>query len=108
MIAIVNTGSGGGGSSIPAPTAGNMAVTTDETTGAFSIPANCLWVQIRNAGMVKDGDTESEATVGGEAWSVGRQEKYEAVWDAAAGEYLRLPAISGNGNGSRVFISYAL
>ena len=99
-------GSGSGGSGT-LPDAGTASITTSETVGAFSIPAGALWVQIRNAGMVEDGDLEVEATVAGQNWSVGRTERWDAVLDAPANEYKRLPAITGNGNGSRVFITYA-
>ena len=92
---------------ITPPVAGTLVVTTLETTGAFAIPAGCLWVNIRNAGFVQDGDLEEEATVDGSSWSVGREEKFEAFLDQVLGVYKRLPAIAGNGNGSRVFIAYS-
>lgn len=89
------------------PVAGTLAITTSETTGAFAIPAGCLWVKIRNAGFVQDGDLEEEATVAGSSWSVGREEVLTAFLDEVLGVYKRLPAIAGNGNGSRVLIAYA-
>ena len=99
-------GSGSGGSGT-LPDAATATVTTTETTGAFSIPAGALWIEIRNAGLVQSGDVEANATVAGQSWSPGREQRFEAVLDAAANEYKRLPAIAGNGNGSRVMISYA-
>lgn len=86
---------------------GTLSLTTTETTGAFNIPAGCVWVNIRNAGFVQTGDVEANATVAGSSWSPGREEKFEATRDSATGEFLTLPAIAGNGNGSRVFITYA-
>lgn len=100
-----SSGGGGGGGSI---SAGTLTTTTTETTGAFSIPAGASWIEIRNAGMVQPGDLEASATVSGQSWSPGRVERWEAVLDPALGEFKRLPAVSGNGNGSRLFISYAI
>lgn len=92
----------GGSSSSATPVApGSLSITTLETLGAFSVPAGTLWVEIRNAGLVQDGDAENNATVLGQSWSVGRVERWEAMYD----KYL--PAITGNANGSRVFITYA-
>jgi len=93
--------------SIDPDAAATLAITTSETTGAFSIPAGCVWVNIRNAGFVQSGDLEANATVSGASWSPGREERWEAYRDTATGEFLTLPAITGNGNGSRVFITYA-
>lgn len=92
---------------ITPPVAGTLNITTLETTGAFAIPAGCLWVKIRNAGFVQDGDLEEEATVAGSSWSVGREEVLTAFLDEVLSVYKRLPAIAGNGNGSRVFIAYS-
>ena len=64
---------------IEAPTEGALAITTSETTGAFSISAGARWVQIRNAGFVQDGDAEADATIQGQSWSPGREERWEAV-----------------------------
>lgn len=89
------------------PAAGTLAITTQETTGAFAIPAGCLWAKVRNAGFVQDGDLETEATVAGQSWSVGREEIFTAFLDEVNQVYLRLPAIAGDGNGSRIFIAYA-
>lgn len=93
---------------IEAPTEGALAITTSETTGAFSISAGARWVQIRNAGFVQDGDAEADATIQGQSWSPGREERWEAVLDQANNELLLLPAITGNGNGARLFITYAV
>ena len=89
------------------PAAGSTNVTSLETTGAFAIPAGCYWVRIRNAGFVQDGDQEEEATVNGQSWSVGREETFNAVFDESANVYKKLPAFNGNGNGSRIFYTYA-
>jgi hypothetical protein len=79
-----------------------------ETVGSFSIPANCYWIKIRNAGFVQDGDLETQATVAGVSWSVGHYEELTSIWDQINNVYKLLPAITGNGNGSRVFIAYAM
>lgn len=89
------------------PAAGTLTIETLETTGSFTIPAGCLWAKIRNAGFVQDGDLEVEITVDGQSWSVGREEILQAWLDEVAQVYKRLPEISGDGNGSRVFIAYA-
>lgn len=89
------------------PAAAELVVTTGETTGPVTIPAGALWIEIRNAGFVQDGDDEVAATVSGASWSVGRTERFEAMYDSASEEYKRLPEIEIDGNGSRVFYSYA-
>lgn len=92
---------------ITPPVAGSTTISTGETTGVFNIPAGCYWVRIRNAGFVRDGDLEEEATINGGSWSVGREEFFQATLDEVAGIYKKLPAIAINGNGSRVFYSYS-
>ena len=92
---------------ITPPTAGSTTISTGETTGVFNVPAGCYWVRIRNAGFVRDGDLEEEATINGGSWSVGREEFFQATLDEVAGVYKKLPAIAINGNGSRVFYSYS-
>ena len=87
--------------------AATLSITTTSTTGAFTIPAGALWANIRNAGFVEAGDLETDATVEGAPWSPGREEKWEAFRDTVTGELKTLPEITGNGNGSRVFITYA-
>lgn len=104
IVSIPPGGSGGGGT--PADP-GSLTITTLETLGAFSVPAGALWIEIRNAGLVQDGDAENDATVLGQDWSVGRVERWEAVYDTATNQFLSLPAVTGNANGSRVFITYA-
>jgi hypothetical protein len=93
---------------ITPPTESSLSITTIETTGAISVPAGARWAQIRNAGFVQDGDDEANATIQGQSWSPGREERWEAFLDQANNELLLLPAITGNGNGSRVFITYAI
>lgn len=107
MIVSIPPGGSGGGGGGTIPDAGTATITTLETTGAFSVPAGALWIEIRNAGIVQVGDLEANATVAGQSWSTGRVERWEAQLDAAANEYKYLPAVSGNGNGSRLFITYA-
>lgn len=104
MIIGINAGSGGGSGNTY--TDGSLAVTTLETTGAFSVPAGSVWLEIRNAGMVQPGDLEANATVNAVSWSPGRNEKWEARQNPVSLEYQLLPAVTGNGNGSRVMISY--
>lgn len=89
------------------PSAGNLTITTGETTGTFTIPAGAAWAKIRNAGFIKAGDLEADATILSATWSVGREEIFEAKLDESGAVYQKLPAISINGNGSRVFYSYA-
>lgn len=96
-----------GNVNITPPGSGTTTITTGETTSAFSIPAGCYWIRIRNAGFVQDGDLEVSATVGEVAWSVGREELLTATLDQASNVFKKLPALSGNGNGSRVFYSYS-
>jgi hypothetical protein len=107
IVSIPPGGSGSGGGGGTPATPGSLSLTTIETTGSFSVPAGALWVEIRNAGLVQPGDVEAEATVQGVSWSVGRVERWEAVLDTATNQFLYMPAITGNGNGSRVFITYA-
>lgn len=92
---------------IAPPVAGSTSLVTGETTGVFNVPADCYWVRIRNAGFVRDGDLEEEATINGGSWSVGREELFTATLDEVLGVYKKLPAIAINGNGSRVFYSYS-
>lgn len=92
---------------IAPPDASALTITSAETTGAFAIPAGALWIKIRNAGIVQDGDAEVSATIAGASWSVGREEMWEAMYDTAAQEYKRLPAVAGDGNGARIFYTYA-
>jgi hypothetical protein len=108
IVSIPGGSSGGGGGGGGSVTSGTLATTTIETTGAFSVPAGASWIEIRNAGMVQPGDLEASATVAGQSWSPGRVERWNAVLDSALGEYKRLPAVAGNGNGSRLFISYGV
>jgi len=96
-----------GNISITPPTAGTTTITSLEATGSFTIPAGCYWVRIRNAGFVQDGDLEVSATINGSSWSVGREELYTSTLDEVANVYKKLPAFTGNGNGSRVFYSYS-
>ena len=96
-----------GSVSVDPPAAGSLTTVTGETLGPVNIPAGALWIKIRNAGIVQQGDQEKAATIDGQSWSVGREETWEAVFDSAAEEYKRLPAVSINANGSRVFYSYA-
>lgn len=87
--------------------AASLSVTTTSTTGAFTIPAGALWAIIRNAGFIEAGDLETNATIAGASWTPGREEKWEAYRDTVNGELKTLPEITGNGNGARVFITYA-
>lgn len=84
----------------------NGTITTESTTGAVVIPAGCLWVEISNAGAVRAGDVPARATVAGAEWDLGRKERWNAVWDSNAQDYIKLPQISINGNGARVFYTY--
>lgn len=100
---------GGAGATVNVSIDANAAegtVTTSETTGAATIPAGALWVEITAAGAVAPGDGVGPATVQGTSWYAGRKERWEAEWDVAAGNYISLPEITINGNGSRVFYTY--
>jgi hypothetical protein len=88
-------------------TAGTTNITSIETTGSFSVPAGCYWVRIGNKGFIQDGDLETQATVNSVSWSVGHEELFEATYDQVTKILKKLPAFTGNGNGSRVFISYS-
>lgn len=81
-------------------------ITTGETTGAETIPAGALWAELTAAGAVAPGDGVGPAVVDGTDWYAGRKERWDAKWDVAAGNYIRLPEISINGNGSRFFYTY--
>lgn len=79
-----------------------------EETGAFSIPAGQRYVKIYNAGITQDGDIEADATVNWasstEDLSVGDQWYFKT--EPQTDKVFLSPAITGNGNGSRVFIEY--
>ena len=92
---------------LPPDTAGQQNIVSAESTGNVSIPANCLWVKIRNAGFVRDGDIEGNITVNGSSWSVGRDEHFEQKRDSVNRVLDLLPAFEIVSTGSRVFYSYA-
>ncbi len=102
-----NLGMGSGGSVSVSSNADNFNITTLETTGSFNIPEKTIWVKIKNAGFVQTGDDEVEATVNGQSWSPGREEEWKSFVDPSTGKTFKLPAITGNGNGARLFITYA-
>lgn len=81
-------------------------ITTNSTIGAVTIPAGALWVEIANAGMVRAGDQAVRATIQGADWDLGRKERWNAVWDVNAQDFIKLPEITINGNGARVFYTY--
>lgn len=93
---------------IAPPTEETATIIKSEETGAFSIPAGQRYIRIYNAGIVKDGDQEADATVNwaaqsenisvGDDWSFKTEPQTDKVFLS--------PAVTGNGNGSRVFIEY--
>jgi len=89
---------------ISPPTEETAAVTYEEQTGAFSVPAGQRFVEIYNAGAVRPGDTEANATVNGASLSVGATWKFES--EAQTDKVFLSPAITGTGNGSRLMIKY--
>lgn len=91
---------------IPPPNEVNASIAIQETTGAFSVAAGKLKVEILNMGFVVDGDLEVAATVNGQSLEPGTPPLiFEAVEDPAAQEFKTTPAISGNGNGARLRIT---
>lgn len=93
--------------SVSNATQGNLTITTQESTGEVTIPAGAYWVKIRAAGYVQDGDENADATVAGATWSVGREETWESFYDRENNILYLLPSIIINGNGGRVFVTYA-
>lgn len=106
-MAFIQVSIGSGASVGISSNADNFSINTLETTGEFLIPAGAIWAIIQNAGFVKDGDDNVDATILGEPWVPGRKEKFESFVDPSTGKTMKLPAIAGNGNGARVFITYA-
>lgn len=104
----INIAPGPGSTSVSVTPPGESAgtVTTIETTGSFSVPAGAYWIEIKNAGIVQPGDQPNAATVQGASWSVGRIERWEAFLDSAGSTLYTLPAVTGNGNGARMYITY--
>jgi hypothetical protein len=105
-----NTIGGGASSGVPVSVSSNpdnFTITSLETTGAFTIPEKAIWVKIKNAGFVKDGDSNVDATIQGADWVPGREETWESFVDPSTGKTFKLPEITGNGNGARIFITYA-
>ncbi|HMN89083.1 MAG TPA: hypothetical protein PKD70_06270 [Saprospiraceae bacterium] len=91
---------------ITPPDAGTATVTQIETTGAFSIPAGQRFVDIYIAGAVQPGDLETNATIQGQSLSVGNRYQYEQTLDAVNNILELSPAITGDGNGGRLFIKF--
>lgn len=87
-------------------TTSNGTVTNVESLTAITIPAGALWVVIENAGLVESGDAAATGTVEGADWTVGRKERFEAVYDPNAGDFVKLPEINITCNGSRFRVSY--
>jgi len=88
------------------PTPGTGTVTQLETTSSFSIPAGQRYVEIYVAGAVQSGDLEVNATIQGQSISIGNTYKYTQTLDAVNNVLELSPAITGNGNGTRLFIKY--
>lgn len=108
-MANITMATGGAGATVNVEidaTATEGTVTTGQTTGAATIPAGALWVELSAAGAVAPGDGVGPADVDGVDWYAGRKERWNAMWDVAAGNYIRLPEININGNGSRFFYTY--
>lgn len=82
------------------------SIVTGETTGNVTIPAGALWANIKNAGAVSPGDLPNAGTVNSGTWSIGREEKFNAVWNTALNEFNYLPEIEIEANGARFFYSY--
>ncbi len=93
--------------SLTPPESENQEVTRNETIGEVTIPAGALWVRIRVAGAIQDGDNEADATINGTTWSVGSVEEFHAQFDRVNNKYKPLPAFEINGNGGRVFYAYS-
>lgn len=87
-------------------TDGNSAVSVEETTGAFTVTAGALRVEIVNLGFVQMGDLETDATIDGNTISPKTAPVvFEAILNPVTNVYKRLPEISGDGNGARVRIT---
>ena len=96
---------GGGSGSGPA-TAGTLSVNATEVVGAFTVPADKLYVRIQNNGFAQDGDTETDITVNGQTISPGNFIEFHAKLDSVTNIFKRTPEISGNTNGARAIIQY--
>lgn len=93
-INITTSNSGGtGGTGIPAPDAASLVVDFGQQDTDFPIAAGKMKVVLKNVGPV-DGGASATATVNGKSLFPGREVTFNAIWDAAAGEFLKTPALT--------------
>lgn len=93
--------------SVSDPTAGTATLSEGNTTGSVTIPAGALEVMIYPFGFFTSGDDgEAIATINGQNWPNGVPYEVKAVLNPNTQEYKRLPAITIDGNGARVFYRY--
>jgi len=93
--------------SVSDPTDETATLTKGNTTGSVTIPAGALKVMIYPFGFFSSGDDgEAITTIDGENWPNGVPYEVEAILNPNTQEYKRLPAITLNGNGGRVFYQY--
>lgn len=85
--------SGSGGTGLETPVAASLVIDSGETTTDFNITAGKMSVVIENVGPV-GGGAAATATVNGDPLFPGRTLKLEAIWDPAAGEFLKIPALT--------------
>ena len=89
---------------IAPPVEETASIVVTEETAAFTIPAGQRFVEIYVAGLVVDGDTEGPATIMGETLNVG--DTYKFVSESQIDKVFLSPAVTGDGNGARLFIKY--
>lgn len=94
-----STGGGGGGST---PDAGELTITSAETTANFNRTAGALKLMVVNVGF-GGGGTDDTATVNGVNLFPGDRLEFEAKLDAANNVYKYLPAFTVVTNGATIW-----
>lgn len=95
-----STNSGGGGGTTP--DAGELTITSAETTADFNFTAGALKIVIVNVGFA-GGGTDDTATVNGINLFPGDRLEWEARLDPVNNEFKYLPAITVVTNGATIW-----